>query len=1080
IKPQYNHQIGTVDGNAEYSASVDVFCRRSADHTWQSVVHMTQGGYRDDFGDRYFTIWQRDDGMLKINAPLKGNTQFDEVEYFVSCEDNSWTNIAVKQVPIEGGLLKLSVFQDRTKLGSNRLHHSDAFVGPIDVFAGNSWFDPASFFKIKNFIHSSKPYVGEDCTGTDPCVDLENCESYVDSCAIAPYRGNRLDEATGTLGFKISADVRCTDRIAETWENVLHVHTGTNRENFGDRFFTIWKEAAKTDGLRIVAPVFNNPNFELNAYVTCSPGWHTFTVQQTEATRQNMLVEILMDGVVVESQEVRKADTYQGQLFVEASNAFVWPAAYDHLVRNFYKQDITCMDPCAGEENCETFIDSCALNPSKNNQLSKVIAAVNHVTSVDVLCTDMDAEGEWMSLAQLSTLSKDGNPGNRFFALIRSRENFNISFSWANPEDFKYYSHADSSIECPAGEWRTFKLEQKQDASDPALTNVEVSVDGVLVGGRVVATHRVLKGDEVKVYASNKWNKAASDYSLRNYYYQTFPEVDYEPCVAVDPCADQDDCTTFYDSCEIRPSRSNKVASVNAEINHITSADVRCSHDMALGDYTSILQMTSENMDGNIGQRFFKILRKNDSQQLQLSVANSEISYMWSKSGYVDCVPGEWQTWRVEQLQNAENPTVTDITIKLDDAVLFETIVPTARVFVDENVNVYLSNRWNDAGTAYAVRNFYYKTFDRIPTDPCETRDDCSTFVDAAPVAPVKNNQITTVQAAVNHVTSVDILCSDAHAVGNFYNILHMTTGPHGGSYGARFLAIWRDNAADRLLINVAQPNGHTGNTGLYWACTAGEWNTYTLEQRQRADEPHVTDGAIYIDDVKVHQFVMDTEAVLKDTDIKVFASNGDLAADAFRIKNFSYQTFAELPYSELAPNACTDGRENCYQLIGSDAIIPTNGNKLAKFTASVNHEISVDIKCGSMNAGVFRNIVTITNKAGRGETGDRMFNIWQNHLTPGKLLVNVADPTGNFNDSGFYFTCTQGEWSTYTLSQRQKIEDPSLTVILFTVDGVRKHKRTVPTSDVFSGDVFAYAARNHAADAYEIRNFSYQFFDEI
>jgi len=492
--------------------------------------------------------------------------------------------------------------------------------------------------------------------------------------------------------------------------------------------------------------------------------------------------------------------------------------------------------------------------------------------------------------------------------------------------------------------------------------------------------------------------------------------------------------------------------------------------------------MTSENGDGNIGQRFFKILRKNDSQQLQLSVANSEISYMWSKSGYVDCVPGEWQTWSVEQLQNAENPTITDITIKLDGAVLFETSVPTAGVFVDENVNVYLSNRWNNAGTAYAVRNFFYKTFDRVPTDPCEERDDCSTFINAAPVAPAKNNQIATVQAAVNHVTSVDILCSDAHPTNTYYNIVHMTTGPSGGSYGSRFFAIWRNNDNQRLLINVAQPNSNFGDTGLYWTCTPGEWNTYTLEQLQREDAPHVTIGTIYIDGVKVHEFAMDTEDVLKDTDIKVFASNNhNVAADAFQIKNFSYQTFAEVIFVlGPPPVACTDGSDKCYELIGSSAIVPSIGNKLAKFTASVNHEISVDIKCGSMNADVFRNIVTISNNAGQGEIGDRIFNIWQNHNQPGRILVNVADPTSNFNNSGFYFTCNQGEWNTYKLSQRQKTDDPSSTVILFTVDGVRKHKRTVPTSDVFSGEAFAYAARHNPADAYEVRNFVYQFFDEI
>jgi len=242
-----------------------------------------------------------------------------------------------------------------------------------------------------------------------------------------------------------------------------------------------------------------------------------------------------------------------------------------------------------------------------------------------------------------------------------------------------------------------------------------------------------------------------------------------------------------------------------------------------------------------------------------------------------------------------------------------------------------------------------------------------------------------------------------------------------------------------------------------------------------------VTIGKIKIDGVMVFEFSMDTKDVLKDTEVKVFASNAvQVAGDAFQLKNFFYQTFSELPYAEPTLDACADGRENCYQLIGSDATVPTVRTKIATFNAAVNHEISVDIKCGSMNADVYRNIVTISNNAGRGEIGDRIFNIWQNRESPGTLLVNIADSIETINDFGFLFTCTQGEWNTYTLSQRQNSDDPASTLIEFTVDGARQHRRSVPTSGLFSGEVFAYAALHNPANAFEVRNFSYQFFEEI
>ena len=64
-------------------------------------------------------------------------------------------------------------------------------------------------------------------------------------------------------------------------------------------YFQKWNHPITNKG-----PVEVARSNELNAYVSCSPGWHTFTVQQTESSINYMLLEILMDGAVVESQEV--------------------------------------------------------------------------------------------------------------------------------------------------------------------------------------------------------------------------------------------------------------------------------------------------------------------------------------------------------------------------------------------------------------------------------------------------------------------------------------------------------------------------------------------------------------------------------------------------------------------------------------------------------------------------------------------------------------------------------------------------------------------------------------------------------
>ena len=105
-----------------------------------------------------------------------------------------------------------------------------------------------------------------------------------------------------------------------------------------------------------------------------------------------------------------------------------------------------------------------------------------------------------MNFVHVTNMAMSGNAGQRFFALYRRADSQAISLSFANPEICKFFSEADD-FECVPGEWSTFKLEQRQDKSDPALTNIAVSINDTVVAERVAATHRVLKEDELNVYA---------------------------------------------------------------------------------------------------------------------------------------------------------------------------------------------------------------------------------------------------------------------------------------------------------------------------------------------------------------------------------------------------------------------------------------------------------------------------------------------------------------------------------------------------------------------------------------------------
>ncbi|CAG5104849.1 Oidioi.mRNA.OKI2018_I69.chr1.g1601.t1.cds [Oikopleura dioica] len=1076
IRPQHSTQIGSVEGNAVYSASVDVFCRRTEGHSWQSVVHMTQGGYRENFGDRYFTIWQRDDGKLKINAPLKGNTQFDEVEYFVDCEDNSWTNIAVKQTQIDFGRLELTVFQDENALGSNIIHHTDAFVGPVEVWSGNSWFEPASFFKIKNFVHSSRPYEPEPCDATDPCEGLESCETFQDSCGVAPFRGNRLAESNGHLGFKISAEVQCTDRVAPSWENVLHVHTGTNRENFGDRYFTIWKEANKPDGIRIVAPAFENPLYELNAYVSCSPGWHTFTVQQSESSKNYMLLEILMDGVVVESQEVRKTDTYQGPLFVEASNEFAWPAAYDHVVRNFYHQDITCYDPCEGKDNCETFIDSCAINPVRNNRLTNIVASVNHVTSVDVLCTYVESSS-YMNFVQITNESMDGNPGNRFFVVNRRPDSQGITVTFNNPDASRYMS-GTTPFECVPGEWYTFQLEQRQDEANPAVTNMVVTINGDVVKEVSTATSGVINGGEFKVMASNKWNSAAEDYSIRNFYYQTFEEVPY----CFDPCDGEDgNCQTLVDSCEINPSQNNQLDSITASVNFDLSFDLLCSNNMAHGEWTNILWIVR----ARDNQRMMGLFKNSDDHRLRLNTANPEVTGTanpFLSKGWSECTDGEWSTIRYHQQQNAANPAVTDVTVTNNDEVVISASFATGLVTKDEELEVFVSNHFNPSGSDYAIRNFVYKTSEEnLGSDPCDGKANCVTLINSYAQTPAKNNQIGSITAAINFEVAANVLCTDEMDVDEWYNLIHMTIGGNNGELGDRFFKISQKRGSHELMINMASPEEDNGTRGTFHICTPGEWNEYKLVQAQNPDWPSHTYSTVYVDGVEIFQIRSDTHEVLNGDNIDVFFSdNWHQSADAYHVQNFYYQTFADIDYGIIPLKDCRE--ETLCEIVGDDSQAAIKDYHVATVTAAVNFGISVDVLCEAMPVGNWYNLIHMTMDGNNAVLGDRFFLVSQ-HTSTEELLIDVADPNQPNGSSGRRAACPAGEWITIEVDQSQDASDPSVTTFTVNVDGVEIYSRSAATEAVLaSGEVQVYVSDpwHRAASSYQIKRFVYERFADV
>ena len=110
---------------------------------------------------------------------------------------------------------------------------------------------------------------------------------------------------------------------------------------------------------------------------------------------------------------------------------------------------------------------------------------------------------------------------------------------------------------------------------------------------------------------------------------------------------------TLIDSVAQNPSQNKKLGSIAAAINFEVGVDIRCSHDMDIGKWLNLVHMTKENNNGELGDRFFMITRKEDSQELMINIA-SPIKDNGTRGTFVNCTSGEWNTYKLVQAQNPE------------------------------------------------------------------------------------------------------------------------------------------------------------------------------------------------------------------------------------------------------------------------------------------------------------------------------------------------------------------------------------------------------------------------------------------
>jgi hypothetical protein len=127
----------------------------------------------------------------------------------------------------------------------------------------------------------------------------------------------------------------------------------------------------------------------------------------------------------------------------------------------------------------------------------------------------------------------------------------------------------------------------------------------------------------VDVFSALDHHQAVSDFSVRNFFYQSFDDTPLRSCdeeSVVDPCDGLADCITVVDSCVVNPQRENNIGTIEATKNFRSSIDIQCNHNMDFGGWQNIFHMSAGGENGNPGDRFFAAWRRPSDHRLHFAL----------------------------------------------------------------------------------------------------------------------------------------------------------------------------------------------------------------------------------------------------------------------------------------------------------------------------------------------------------------------------------------------------------------------------------------------------------------------------
>jgi len=130
---------------------------------------------------------------------------------------------------------------------------------------------------------------------------------------------------------------------------------------------------------------------------------------------------------------------------------------------------------------------------------------------------------EWFNIIHVTAGGDLGGLGDRTFTMARMPASNTMYMTVTDPT--RPWNHKWTPISCTQGEWNTYSVEVRQHEDDSSMLVYQMKKDLTLIHESTFQVSRGKTSGPLQVFTSNPFDGVATEYSLRNFYYQTFETV---------------------------------------------------------------------------------------------------------------------------------------------------------------------------------------------------------------------------------------------------------------------------------------------------------------------------------------------------------------------------------------------------------------------------------------------------------------------------------------------------------------------------------------------------------------------------